>query len=629
MKTIIKIKNFTAILFVVFLSQQTFASNILVTNNNDNGPGSLRQAIYNAADDDIITFSDAFTIYLDSTINLGNKTIIINGQVKDMQVRLNGNYYDADNDTIDDDGIMCRPLTIISTGNYNVTLYNLIIENGNPEYSQADLLQSIKYGGGMYVDLLKGGHLLVQNCIIQNNTLTHTLDIETQTIYLIGGGVYVRYGGEFVNCTIRNNKIISSNNQIITNIMGGGISTQDNSNASFTYCTIVGNAIIDDYSDPNAIQWGGGICLLDNALVSNSIIIGNSISVSPLAFSLGGGIFTKNAELTNCVITENFNYEGIGGGVSNQGTNLQNSIIINNNALEGKNIVIFGMGGLNPNVQYIAISDSTDYIPDYNTIVLHENPFRLAPSAGLDQVWGTDDDIYGDLRLVENSPCINAGNPDTTTFTLPNKDFYNAERILEDTIDIGVAEYVRPATSYYLNGTVNAGDGTITAGMVYVINTDAPFQKIDSCSIQADGSYTFTALLPNSYFLLVVPDDSYSEYASTYFGNVTHLVDAIPIEVNTNIISVDFSLVLGTTSVQQFNDNTIEIYPNPAQEYIRINMEFNTAFVSVINILSETVLKEYYYKGEDLSINQLPVGIYIVQVMFENGEYYYSRIIKE
>ena len=51
---------------------------LTVTNASDDGPGSLRQAIADATDGDIITFDNNYSIYLSSTLEI-TKQLTIDG----------------------------------------------------------------------------------------------------------------------------------------------------------------------------------------------------------------------------------------------------------------------------------------------------------------------------------------------------------------------------------------------------------------------------------------------------------------------------------------------------------------------------------------------------------------------
>ena len=67
-----------------------FADIITVTNTNDSGPGSLRQAIVDANDGDTINFSVTGTIGLTSGELLVNKSITVSGPGADI-LAVNGN----------------------------------------------------------------------------------------------------------------------------------------------------------------------------------------------------------------------------------------------------------------------------------------------------------------------------------------------------------------------------------------------------------------------------------------------------------------------------------------------------------------------------------------------------------
>ena len=63
---------------VSVLCGPAFATGITVTNTNDSGPGSLRQAIASAQAGDVIGFSVSGTIVLNSTLMI-NTSLTING----------------------------------------------------------------------------------------------------------------------------------------------------------------------------------------------------------------------------------------------------------------------------------------------------------------------------------------------------------------------------------------------------------------------------------------------------------------------------------------------------------------------------------------------------------------------
>ena len=78
--------------FALYLSfaTQTLAATITVTNTNDSGPGSLRQALRIANDDDTINFAVTGTITLTSGGLPINKNITISGPGPD-QLSIDGN----------------------------------------------------------------------------------------------------------------------------------------------------------------------------------------------------------------------------------------------------------------------------------------------------------------------------------------------------------------------------------------------------------------------------------------------------------------------------------------------------------------------------------------------------------
>src|SRR6476659_2480177 len=158
-------------LCIVALSTQ--AATITVTNTNDSGAGSLRQALVDAVDGDTINFNSSLngeTITLTSGQLVVDKSVAINGPGA-FNLAVNGNAADR---------------VFYISEDLTVTISGLTIENGNVGGLGG-------YGGGIF-----NAHstLTVSNCTIRNNSALH------------GGGGIFNYGDwasaalTITNCTI-------------------------------------------------------------------------------------------------------------------------------------------------------------------------------------------------------------------------------------------------------------------------------------------------------------------------------------------------------------------------------------------------------------------------------------------
>jgi hypothetical protein len=126
----------------VILFASTYASAITVTNTNDSGPGSLRQALADANDGDTIDFAVTGTIGLTSGELLVDKAITISGPgAENLAVNANA-----------------KNRVFHVTGG-NVTISGLTITNG-------DASGNLPGGGGIYND---HSTLTVNNSTISSN----------------------------------------------------------------------------------------------------------------------------------------------------------------------------------------------------------------------------------------------------------------------------------------------------------------------------------------------------------------------------------------------------------------------------------------------------------------------------
>lgn len=236
----------------------TQANTITVTNTNDSGPGSLRQAIADAAPGDTINFnlSDCpCVITLTSGELLIGKPLTINGPgAKTLSIDGNNNS---------------RIFSIVQSGTF--TLAGLTVTNGN---GQGTIANGNGFGGGI---LGLFGTLIINDCaIVGNNTPVS------------GGGVF------FASGVFRMTGGAVSGNRAR---FGGGVCFQDTS-GNLTNCTISGNS---------AIGFGGGFLMIastratDLTTLTNCTVTGNS---GPL----GGGLFVSadsTTRLKNTLVAGN------------------------------------------------------------------------------------------------------------------------------------------------------------------------------------------------------------------------------------------------------------------------------------------------------------------------------------
>lgn len=247
-----------------------------------------------------------------------------------------------------------------------------------------------------------------------------------------GGGMYNEGGSPVVqNVSFRANS---------TNSRGGGMANFEGSNPVLTNLSFSANL---------AGNAGGG---MTNEYNSNPSLI-NVIFTNNIAGG-GGGMFNNgnsNSSLTNVIFSANRAAEG--GGMANETstpilTNVTftgNTANINGGGIDNDtstpvltNVILWGNTANNSGDQ--VFNDRSMPVISYSLVQgglpagssdgghnLDVDPlFARLPDPGLDGTWGTDDDDYGDLRLLPGSPAIDSGDngncPATDQRGLPRSD---------------------------------------------------------------------------------------------------------------------------------------------------------------------------------------------------------------
>ena len=247
------------------------APEVVVTNTDDAGPGSLRQTIADAADGSVVHFAAAIagqTIVLTTGQIVIDKGLTIEGPVP-AGMTISGGFGSR----------------VFLTGfETNVVFRDLSIVNGNDQTSGGG-------GGGVWAN----GTVLLDHVLLANNTTGNT-----------GGAIFVKSSGQvtLVNSTVSGNVayqgggILSGgsvtiwNSTVANNVApdGGGIVTYGN--LYLRNSIVANNTDTDDSSvDPNCRVGTGGVVLVSGMNLSNDascgtgagMIVAASPGVGPLA----------------------------------------------------------------------------------------------------------------------------------------------------------------------------------------------------------------------------------------------------------------------------------------------------------------------------------------------------------
>jgi hypothetical protein len=375
---------------------QLQAATITVTNTNDTGPNSLRQALANANDGDTINFAVTGTIGLTSGELLVAKSVTISGPgtatltvdgnatsrvfqigpgktVAISGLTLTNGSTDSENGggILNDHAILtinsCAVQNSSAQSNRGGGIYNdgsagsgaLTILNstvsGNYAYSA---------GGGIYNDAANGGSatLTIINSTVDGNSSIHGLPFHGGA----GGGVYNDSSGGNAALTIRNS-VVHGN---YTSSAGGGI-YNDAANGGSATLTIMNSTIDGNGAAYNDIPVGGGEGggIYNDAgigTITNSVVSNNGAGVNEeFPAGSGGGISNRG---TMTIIESTIKNNGvfwIGGGIANSGTLTITGSTISGNRAEGEHDgQPFGRaGGVAGTVTFINSTLSDNFAP--------------------------------------------------------------------------------------------------------------------------------------------------------------------------------------------------------------------------------------------------------------------------
>ncbi len=430
------------------------SATITVTNKNNVGAGSLRQAVIDATSGDSINFASNIkgTITLTARISFaksltisgpGPRILTIEGNNGQTNAGIfevlgqSGGALNLSDLTLARSGAAFQGGAISSVGGA-VKISNCILtDNGG---SVNDHSQD---GGAVFVS---GANLIIDHCIISNNKATGGggIFMETGSINdsLISNNVAFNSGGGaeiFGMAAIVNTSFLGNSAEL----QGGGAYVGFGGSLNLLNSTIANNTAIGS-EIPIVAPRGGGLMLgFGSISIINSTISGNRCGpdLPQLTISRqGGGIYkSQGAMLTlvNSTITRNSAMHG--GGIRTEVFNLpilRNTIVAENSAVS--------VNGFLPSadIEGPATSQGNNLIGDNTRLVMTAqtgdqigtNNLPIAPQLG--SLANNGGATYTH-SLLSSSTAINAGN----NFNPPATDQRGVARPQGGTVDIGAFEF--------------------------------------------------------------------------------------------------------------------------------------------------------------------------------------------
>lgn len=474
------------LLVLILFSLPVRAATFTVTNLNDSGPDSLRQAILDtnvAASDDAIVFSSS----LSGTITLTSGQLGITGNLT-----INGPGAD----------------TLTISGNPDESWRIFVIETGATVNIEG---LTLKEGGG-------GGILNRGTLTVSHNTLSRNHSAG----YDRGGGI------DNLGTLTVSHSTLSDNSTGGFSSGGGGISSS--ATAVVTHTTLSGNSSSGYWSVGGGINNTGVMTVIYSTVSGNGarndsgiansgtlILTNSTVSGNGGGWNAGGIGNDGTLTLINSTVTGN-SVTTAGGGIVNRGTlTLGNTIVAGNNAPTGKEINNYNQGrfislghnlfGENGDAGLASASPAaTDIIPPVGVNISR----ILAPLS--DNGGPTLTHL-----LVPDSPAINAGDNALIPAGVVT-DQRDQPRIqpINGTVDTGATEFpapvcATPTVTIHTLATASHGWFRITGAITL---DGAPLCAL----VLANGQFMFTCgdPLPKGDFDLTVPPDAQGQI--TLFG---------------------------------------------------------------------------------------------------------------
>lgn len=528
------------LLFLIFLvfNLNLFSATFIVTNTNDSGPGSLREAVSNSLNGDNINFNASLissgnaTINLQSTINI-NKRLDITGLM---------NF----SDTLFISGQNLHPIFLVTNPCERVVLDNLALIDGYSSTSGGAILfqTSLAFVNNCYIRNCsannKGGAIaffgttafcgvydgsqMVQ-FYLNNSTIVNCSSSDGGAVYFNSLAYYSYAWGvnpsvqglNIANCNILNNSAAN----------GGAIFTSSNSSLSYpaplstSYLKITKSTLANN----NATGNGGAVYSYSENL--NEIDISTSTLAYNSATGLGGAIYNSSVNTIDSIKFKNSTVvynssNGIGKAAYTADSSTQ--ITVNGSIIVGNSF--------NESFNYLNEAKSLNYnllsdlYPNISANPSYLNFYTFSNSLNLGPLQNNGGKTLTMLPLT-GSVAINNGNP--------NDNAYAQNRPITDGMrEIGAAESgcftfeLHPLNTVCQGGNYILPDGVVLQNILpnsfdYLQNYYKDLVVFPT-SLGCDSIIEVTLLVSNPIYKqdqsYLCPGDSYTLPDGTYISSL-------------------------------------------------------------------------------------------------------------
>lgn len=442
-------------------------------------------------------------------------------------------------------------------------------------------------------------------------------------------------------------------------------------------------------------SFDAGVCatVQSTLRISDNIIINNNIGI---LFGSNSNVFIQRNQISNCsdhgieisystgVISDNLitntswfaiyiissspaiiNNTIIGNATANYWgvcLNPTGTQIVANNIVENFDYGVAVLGQLVSAVPIVEMSYNDvrnnlteDYWEEYGLIPgpVYQQTFSPQPGTGeIHQDPLFVDPVNGNFQLRSGSPCINAGDPDTTGLHISLTDLAGNSRIIADTIDIGAYEYPCKRNLFTSDSaTICSGDSILlggsyqkTAGIYY--DTIPTAKGCDSVVIttlmvnQADTSVTNNGITLTSNAGMATYQwlNCGSAYATingeTSQSYTPASVGSYAVEVTQNGCKDTSAcyFITGTEIIKNDFGCSLIAWPNPTPG--EINLSFSKKHkqvdIAVSNLVGQVIFTRKYEAEHSVDFKiESASGFYFVEIRTTDGKSAMLKVLKE